>query len=144
MNTINKGLLILVASAMLLVCGKTEGRTVRIGIYDNPPKVNLCNGGKPCGIFIDIIEYIANGEGWEIEYVHGTWKEGLTQLEEGKIDLMPDVAFSEERSQKFDFNQLTVLSSWLQAYSRKDVVIESVTDFEEKTVAESFIMIFLS
>ncbi|MBN1309251.1 MAG: transporter substrate-binding domain-containing protein [Chitinispirillaceae bacterium] len=120
---------------LLIYCGRAETRTVRIGVYDNPPKVHLSNTGKPCGIFIDIIENIAEHEGWDIEYVFGTWDEGLARLENGSVDLMPDVAFSEDRHQRFDFNQLAVLSSWLQAYCRKGTSIVSLADFNGKTVA---------
>jgi len=125
----------ILATVILLSCEKAEARTVRIGVYDNPPKVEMSNTGTPCGIFIDIIEYIAEREGWNIEYVYGTWDAGLVRLQKGSIDLMPDVAYSEIRNRQFDFNQLSVLASWLQIYSRKDVAIGTVSDLDGKTVA---------
>jgi signal transduction histidine kinase len=128
-------LLGMMAVVILLAWGISEGETVRIGLYENPPKVHIDKTGTPCGIFIDIIEYIARNENWEIEYVNGTWDEGLTRLENDSIDLMPDVAYSDIRAQRFDFNRLTVLSSWLQAYSRKDCFVESVADLDGKKIA---------
>jgi signal transduction histidine kinase len=112
-----------------------EKRTLRIGVYNNPPKIELCKSGKPCGLFIDIIEYIAKSEGWELEYIYGTWETGLSKLENGNIDLMPDVAVSEVRSQRFDFNKITILSSWLQVYTRNEIEIKSIAALEGKTVA---------
>ena len=56
-------------------------RTVRMGVYNNPPKVYANRVEEtPAGIFIDIIEYIAVKENWDIQYVEGTWEEGLERL----------------------------------------------------------------
>jgi len=125
----------ILAALIVLSCGRIEARTVRVGVYDNPPKVERGRGKAPRGMFIDIIQYIARREHWRIEYVEGTWDEGLTRLEKDSIDLMPDVAFSETRNQRFDFNQLTVLCSWLQIFCAKDRAIESVAGLQGKTVA---------
>lgn len=77
---------------------------VRVGVYENSPKVALASNGKPEGIFIDLIEAIAQKEGWQIEYVAGTWAEGLARLEKGELDLMPDVALTPEREQRYAFH----------------------------------------
>ncbi|MDP3480287.1 MAG: transporter substrate-binding domain-containing protein [Desulfoprunum sp.] len=74
-----------------------EDRTIKVGIYENEPKVFTSKAGKPAGIFIDIIEHIAKSEGWNLQYVPGTWAEGLERLAKGEIDLMPDVAFTADR-----------------------------------------------
>ena len=117
--------------------------TVKIGVYENPPKVHLDKSGRPCGIFIDIINYICEKEGWDIEYINGNWNDGLTRLEKGAIDIMPDVAFSESRAKRFDFNQLTVLSSWLQAYCRRDPLHEPPPFFLLRaTTSENFSLIW--
>jgi|GEM_PF-6824063 len=44
-------------------------RTVRVGVYQNEPKVYVDDEGRPAGIFIDLIEAIAAEEGWDLEYV---------------------------------------------------------------------------
>jgi hypothetical protein len=43
-----------------------------VGIYENRPKVFTEASGVPAGIFVDIIEAIADREGWTLEYVRGT------------------------------------------------------------------------
>ncbi|MBN1129753.1 MAG: transporter substrate-binding domain-containing protein [Chitinispirillaceae bacterium] len=123
------------AATLFLGAGEVSARMVRVGVYNNPPKVEMGESGAPCGIFIDVIEHIAQREGWEITYVQGTWNEGLARLEKDSIDIMPDVAFSENRNRRFDFTQLAVLSSWLQVFTRKDVFIASVSELEGKTIA---------
>ena len=112
-----------------------DNRIVKIGVYENAPKVFTSPSGKPSGIFIDIIEYIANEEDWQLEYVKGTWAEGLDRLEAGKIDLMPDVAFTAERERKFSFHKITALSSWSQVYAPKGSKIQSILDLNKKRIA---------
>ncbi|MDY0105837.1 MAG: transporter substrate-binding domain-containing protein, partial [Giesbergeria sp.] len=91
--------------------------------------------GRPEGIFIDLIEGIADKEGWELEYVPGTWAEGLDRLSRGDIDLMPDVARTQEREALFAFPQEPVLASWNQVYTRQGSGLRSMLDLEGKRVA---------
>ncbi len=110
-------------------------QTVTIGIYENAPKVFTSDDGKPSGIFIDIIEFIAKSEGWNLKYVAGTWIDGLDRLADGKIDLMPDVAYTAEREKKFSFHKVQVLSSWFQIFTRKGSGIHSISDLNGKRIA---------
>jgi PAS domain S-box-containing protein len=114
---------------------RADDRVVKVGVYENAPKVFTSGSGKPSGIFIDIIEYIAKEEDWELEYVSGTWAEGLDRLARGEIDLMPDVAFTAEREKKYSFHKIQVLSSWFQAYAGRDSGIRSILDLNGKRIA---------
>ncbi|MCU0609426.1 MAG: transporter substrate-binding domain-containing protein [Chitinispirillaceae bacterium] len=121
---------------LVLVSGETtEARTLRVGVYDNPPKIRQDDAGTPRGIFIDVIQYIAKCEKWDLAYVHGTWEECLSRLESDSIDIMPDVALSVQREQRFDFNRIPVLNSWLQVFRGKDAVLETISDLQGKTIA---------
>ena len=114
---------------------QAESRVVKVGVYENAPKVFTDISGKPSGIFIDIIKYIAAKEGWKLQYVSGTWAEGLARLAAGNIDLMPDVAFTAEREKQFSFHKIQVLSSWFQAYARKGSGLQSILDLNGKRIA---------
>jgi signal transduction histidine kinase len=115
-----------------LAAGKN--RIVRVGVYENAPKVFISESGNPAGIFIDIIEHIAKSEGWTLRYVPGTWGEGLDRLSKGEIDLMPDVAYSLEREKVFSFHKEPVLSDWFQVYANKDKQIRSIVDLDGKKI----------
>lgn len=108
---------------------------VRVGIYENQPKIFTDDAGKPAGFWPDIIGYIASQEGWTLEYRHGTWTECLEMLENNEIDIMPDVAYTEERNDKYAFSHETVYISWSRVYTRKGVDINSILDLEGKTIA---------
>ncbi len=110
-------------------------KIVRVGIYDNQPKIFTDVDGKPAGFWPDVINYIASQEGWTLEYKHGTWTECLNMLADNQIDVMPDVAYTEDRNDKYAFSHETVYISWSRVYTRKDVDINSVLDLEGKNVA---------
>lgn len=110
-------------------------RRVRVGIYQNSPKVSMAESGRPEGIFPDLIEEIARQEGWSVEYVFGTWPEGLDRLAAGEIDLMPDVAYSASREELYAFHREPVLSDWFQVYARRGSGIRSLLDLGGKRVA---------
>jgi len=112
-----------------------DERTLRVGAYKNSPKIDISAKGKAEGIFVDIIEAIAQREGWTIEYVPGTWSEGLDRLASGQIDLMPDVARTSERERLYRFHEEPVLASWNQVYARRGSGIRSLLDLDGKRVA---------
>ncbi|MDP1612202.1 MAG: response regulator [Sulfuritalea sp.] len=113
----------------------TGRRVVSVGFYENAPKIHTGANGKPAGLFVELIEAVAREEGWLLRYVPCEWAACLQQLEEGRIDLMPDVAFSSERAQRFDFHRMSAANSWSQVYSRPDVVLHAVTDLAGMRVA---------
>jgi signal transduction histidine kinase len=108
---------------------------VHVGVYENSPKVGLSADGTPEGIFVDVIEAIAAEEGWTLTYVSGTWTDGLDRLSRGEIDLLPDVALTAERDQRFAFQREPVLSSWSQVYCRRGTHVRSLLDLAAKRVA---------
>lgn len=112
----------------------TIAKILKVGTYHNPPKIALGETQIPEGIFIDILEFVAKKEKWSIKYISGKWEECLRRLEEGSIDLLPDVAISPERIEKFDLNKIPVLYSWLQLYTRKGVEINNISDLAGKRI----------
>ncbi|MDO8386859.1 MAG: transporter substrate-binding domain-containing protein [Polaromonas sp.] len=108
---------------------------VRVGVYQNSPKVDYTAAGRAEGIFVDLIEAIAKKEGWTLEYVPGTFSDGLSRLAQGQIDLMTDVALTSEREGLYAFHGEAVLSSWNQVYARRGSGIRSLLDLDNKRVA---------
>jgi len=109
--------------------------TIRVGYYQNPPKLFNLVQGTPRGIFAEILEDIAKKENWNLQWVPGSWQEGLARLESGEIDIMPDVAYSLKRAEKYTFSDEPVLVNWAVLYTRNDLHIHSLLDLEGKKVA---------
>ena len=128
--------LTLLYTAVICAAASANGTVViKVGIYENKPKIFTDDDGNPAGLWLDIISYIANKEDWQIEYVHGTWTQCLERLKNNEIDMMPDVAYTEERDKIFDFSQEPVYASWSRVYRREEVNIQSILDLEGKTIA---------
>ena len=113
----------------------SEARTVRVGVYQNKPKIFMDENGHASGFFIELLEEIAAREGWTLVYVPCEWADCLVALEEGRIDLMPDVAYSPERDQKYDFHRTPVAESWSQVYANPRAQVNGFNDLERRRVA---------
>lgn len=107
-------------------------KELRVGIYDNPPKIFLDANNKPSGFFVDILDEIARKESWQLEYVACEWQECLLMLENTKLDIMPDVAYSKERENFFKFNQEVALPNWSVIFTNKKSKILSIVDLDGK------------
>jgi PAS domain S-box-containing protein len=108
---------------------------ITVGIYENPPKVYFDDNGEPAGIFVELLEEVARLESWVLNYVSCTWNNCLTALENGEIDLMPDVAFTYQRTQRFGFNTVPVIESWSQVYANPNMNITTLSDLEGKNIS---------
>jgi signal transduction histidine kinase len=108
---------------------------IRVGAYDNRPKIYTNEFGQIEGLFPDVLNDIAQQESWKINYVYGSWNECLSRLDNNDIDIMVDVAFSTDRAQRFKFNEETFLVNWATVYSKNDIRINSLIDLKNKRIA---------
>jgi PAS domain S-box-containing protein len=108
---------------------------LKVGIYDNPPKVFMDDNNKPAGLFVDIIDYISKTEGFEIEYIYDSWSGHLENLSNGRIDILVDVAYNDERAARFIFNKVPVIESWVQFFTSPENLIVEINDLNYKSIA---------
>jgi ABC-type amino acid transport substrate-binding protein len=112
----------LAVSAALLA---DAGREVRVGVYSNPPKIDIedgsgsgaANRAGASGLFAKLLGEIARLEGWRLLYVPCDWADCLVKLEAGQLDLMPDVAFTPARIERFGFHDIAAVASWSQVFA---------------------------
>ncbi|MHA1520121.1 MAG: ATP-binding protein [Promethearchaeota archaeon] len=107
---------------------------LKVGIVDIPPKEMVDEQGEVSGFFPDILTYIASKKHWEIEYVNGTWEDGLDLLNTGQIDILPDVGYSAERAELYDFNNISVMTNWALVYTREGSDIKSMDNLQNKKI----------
>ena len=115
-------------------CALAEDRIVRVGLYESRPTIFTDESGKPAGVFVDILNHIAQSEGWQLHYVPATWAEGLQQLERGEIDLVVGIVRTAEREKRFSFTKVPVMTTWTQVYVGKGSGIVSLLDLKGKRV----------
>ncbi len=131
----------ILCAAMFLMVAFSSGavnhqsRTVRVGVYQNEPKIFMDQNGKASGIFIDLLNDIAAQEGWIMVYVPCEWTACLQDLSDGQIDLMPDVAYSVERDAIYDFPKTPVLESWSVVYANPRQSINNISQLDGRRVS---------
>lgn len=107
---------------------------VRVGLYNNNPLIYQKESGEVAGLYADILNYIAAQENWEIEFIPGSWQDCLNRLEWNQINIMPAIAYSEQREELYDFCGETVIINWAQIFIRKDSHISTYLDLNQKKV----------
>ncbi|MCP4137074.1 MAG: transporter substrate-binding domain-containing protein [bacterium] len=112
-----------------------RSRPVQIGVYDNAPMVFRDKDGKISGYSVEILEYIAGKENWDLEYVFCDWPVCLDMLEKGQTDMQVYIAYSKERALKYDFTQETLIGNWGVVYTWKGSGIETILDLVGKKAA---------
>jgi len=118
----------------LLLAEQGFAKTLRVGTYNNKPLVFQDTQGQIQGLSIDVLRNIAEVEGWDLEFVPGTWPECLQRLENGKIDLQVAIAFSSARSKKFSFQHETLITNWGRLYRNPSIEADSFLDLDGKTI----------
>ena len=120
---------------LVVLTPQAWGTHLRVGVYQNPPKVFTDSNGQATGSFIELLREIARSEGWSLRFENCDWNDCLASLEAGEIDLMPDVALTDERQSRFDFHSVPAMHSWSQLYRRDGIKIQSVLDLQGKRIA---------
>ncbi len=128
-------MLTLVSLTLMGFVQQQPGKVVRVGFYENPPKIFSNDDGAAAGFWVDIVETIAAKEGYRVQWLHGTWEENVARLEAGEIDMLPDVGWTLERSRQFTFSNETVLTSWARIYVPSGEEMETILDLQGKRVA---------
>jgi diguanylate cyclase (GGDEF)-like protein/PAS domain S-box-containing protein len=128
------------AIALLMLCAVLSTTvqaqtTLRMGSNDSP--LNAIPGAvqRPGGMFGGLLSEIAQRENWQIEVVPCQWVTCLQMLEEGTIDILPDVSYTPERDLLFDFHQTDAVLSWSQVYERNGLDLINLLDLNESTIA---------
>lgn len=119
----------------LALAWPAHAQTLRVGLYENEPKLFTSPHGEASGIFPDLLRAVAAQEGWTLQFVRCEWSDCLAQLERGELDLMPDVAQTDERLRRFAFHQTPALQSWSQLYRRPGLTVNTVLDVQGLRIA---------
>lgn len=129
--------LLLFAPAVSLPQSKPLGgqHIIRVGEFEDKPLTYTDASGNVVGLFPDILNIIAQREGWHLGYVHGTLDECLNRLEKKEIQIVVDVAVSERNKKRFLFNNETVFVDWDIVYTTPNQHIGSLQELNGKTIA---------
>jgi len=108
-DPLSEGVRLLLAVALTAVAMAAEAATtVSVGRYFEPGYCERLEDGTLVGVNEDYVRRIAEYSGWQVEWVPGGYHQLLQQLQDGTIDVLPGVAVSEERLQRFRFPRLSM------------------------------------
>jgi PAS domain S-box-containing protein len=126
--------LLLVVSFLISPQHAEAKRTVRAGIYNFKPLVYSDLDGSAQGFYVKMLDRIAEKENWEVQYVAGTWQEGLDRLKSDQIDLLLCIGYTADRAKFLNFPKEFLVLDWGLVYKSKRSNINNIMDLEGKTV----------
>ena len=97
-----------------------ENKTVRVGYF---PYANFQEGGfgeHKQGAGYEYLQKISYITGWKYEYVYASFKECLDMLEDGEIDILGNVSYTQERAESIDFSTYSEVTERYWIYTRED------------------------
>jgi len=114
----------------------TAAVEVRVGIDNNPPLTLSDETGEADGLFPELLQQVAQKNDWQLQFIPCKWQDCLNLLDKGQIDILPAIAYTEERARKYRFAKETVYTSWGQVYQRsQDQLFDSILQLGGKRLA---------
>ena len=80
-----------------------QSQIIRIGSFEDTFDYIDENGVRR-GYGYELLQALAGYTGWEFEYVKCDWSNCFDKLENGEIDVMGDISYTDERAQKMFFS----------------------------------------
>ena len=98
--------LLLLLSAVLSVKAAAEtapAKVVRVGSFEDT--FNYCNEkGARKGYGYELLQTLSGYTGWQFEYVTCDWSDCFEKLENGEIDIMGGISYTEDRAEEMLFS----------------------------------------
>ena len=124
--------LLLLLSAMLPVKAAAETapvKVIRVGSFEDT--FNFCNEkGARKGYGYELLQTLSGYTGWQFEYVTCDWSDCFEKLENGEIDIMGGISYTEDRAEEMLFSDEPMGEEKYYLYadlSRADI---SASDFK--------------
>ena len=83
---------------------ETQPQTIRIGSFEDTFDYIDQNGVRR-GYGYELLQALAGYTGWKFEYVKCDWSNCFDKLENGEIDIMGDISYTDERAEKMLFSE---------------------------------------
>ena len=105
------------------------------GDRDYPPYEFLDKDGHPSGYNVELTKAIADVMGMRVQFRLGTWSEMRSALQNGTVDVLQGMSYSEDRLSEVDFSLPHTIVNHA-VFARKDShTVNTLEDLEGKLVA---------
>ena len=124
--------LLLLLSAVLPVKAAAEtapAKVVRVGSFEDT--FNYCNEkGARKGYGYELLETLSGYTGWQFEYVTCDWSDCFEKLENGEIDIMGGISYTEDRAEEMLFSDEPMGEEKYYLYADLSCADISAADFK--------------
>jgi len=110
-------------------------KVVRVAAFNFNPAIYQDRDGKVKGFYVEMLEEIARRENWQIQYVYGSWGEGMERIKRGEVDLLTSVAWLEERTHFLDYGKTPIMTVWSEVYVHQKSELSGIRDMAGKKIA---------
>ena len=108
---------------------ETQPQTIRIGSFEDTFDYVDQNGVRR-GYGYELLQALAGYTGWKFEYVKCDWSNCFDKLENGEIDIMGDVSYTDERAEKMLFSEEPMGEEKYILYADLSNMDIEISDFE--------------
>ena len=124
--------LLLLLSAVLPVKAAAETapvKVVRVGSFEDT--FNYCNEkGARKGYGYELLQTLSGYTGWQFEYVTCDWSDCFEKLENGEIDIMGGISYTEDRAEEMLFSDEPMGEEKYYLYADLSRTDTSASDFK--------------
>ena len=100
--------IIFVVLSMCMPCLADETqKTIRVGSFEDTFNY-VDDHGVRRGYGYELMQALAGYTGWKLEYVKCDWSNCFDKLENGEIDIMGDIAYTDDRAKEMLFSEETM------------------------------------
>ena len=119
-----------------VAAAETKSKTIKVGWYEDSYHITGENGERS-GYGYEYEQAVAAYTGWNYEYVKGDWEELLEMLQNGEIDMMGALSYTDERAQTMLFSELPMGEEKYYLYAdltNKDISASDLSTLNGKRI----------
>ena len=112
---------------------------IRVGSFEETYNV-VNEKGERSGYGYEYLQDIAGYAGWTYKYITSDWKNCFTQLENGEIDILGGISYTDERAENMLFSDMPMGEEKYYIYtdaSNMDLTAGNLDSFEGKNIGVS-------
>ena len=128
---------VFVLSPVSVKAEESKTNVVRVGWYEDSYHITDKNGNRS-GYGYEYEQAVSAYTGWDYEYVTGSWEELVKKLQDGEIDLMSALSYTDERAETMLFSDQPMGKEKYYLYAdlaNSDVSVSDLSTLNGKTIA---------
>ena len=109
-------LLLMLMSPISVSAENTPKKVVRIGVFKETYNV-VNKDGERSGYGYEYLQKIAGYTGWTYEYVEADWSNVFDKLQNGEIDIIGGISYTDERAENMLFSTIPMAEEKYYIYA---------------------------